>query len=107
MLVRVALGQRDATVGDDRTVPVARPGGKARDSGPVGRAVHVEGAAGVVDVQEAAGELRARPGRPVLPGGNEARRAAEVEPIRTRAAGRRREDPVLAVMSPDGERAEE
>src|SRR5205823_3029527 len=31
VVIRIAFGQSDAAVGDDRTVPVAAAGGKARD----------------------------------------------------------------------------
>ena len=77
VVVRVALRQRDAAVDDDRAVPVAAAAVERRDELPARRLVDVEPAVRVVDVEQTAGDDRARAGdcRSARPSGD-VRRAA-------------------------------
>src|SRR5439155_8138915 len=104
MLVRVALGQSDAPVGDDGAVPVSAAGRKPRDQLPGRGIAHVEPAVRVVDVEQAAGENGARPGAAAPPAHLQ---AAAGEAVRPGARVIADEDAHAGASSPDADRRED
>src|SRR5204863_2572914 len=69
--VRVTLRQRDATVDDDRAVPVSVPCSEGGELRPAARCEDVEAAVRVVDIQQAACHHRARARGTGRPGGTQ------------------------------------